>query len=319
MDFVDLTPCSSVAGCPSHAPCVTILFFSFCAASSSAEPPITQSPAPEPSLEPEIPDSTPVAAPLHLEQDSPKQTEEGRDQEQREDQPDDIDGVPVCIAAKSLRHLPENMLLYSKHIPARVLCDAQQSCATPGHIGLYNGRPMMMRTYCQLVQCCSAVMSVNSVRYQWRWRLDIHTHGLSLLAFDQVPDSSRGAYATYRCSGGLIGRLAITLPCILEKKEETQALQNAESDSAHEHRKGTEDQRPLEALSKFHSAVKMPSSGIICRRHKPARTIKRRRCICNAIDVDDSGRVYAVGSANGQMYGTAKPEPHRFQDVCGKA
>ncbi|PXF42540.1 hypothetical protein BWQ96_07702 [Gracilariopsis chorda] len=183
MDFVDLTPCSSVAGCPSHATCVTILFFSFCAASSSAEPPITQSPAPEPSLEPEIPDSTPVAAPLHLEQDSPKQTEDGRDQEQREDQPDDIDGVPVCIAAKSLQHLPENMLLYSKHIPARVLCDAQQSCATPGHMVLYNGRPMMMRTYCQLVQCRSAVMPVNSVRYQWRWRLDSHTHGLSFLAF----------------------------------------------------------------------------------------------------------------------------------------
>ncbi|KAI0561418.1 Quinoprotein alcohol dehydrogenase-like protein [Gracilaria domingensis] len=51
---------------------------------------------------------------------------------------------------------------------------------------------------------------------------------------------------------------------------------------------------------------------------KPFQFGSKGKDVCNAIDIDESGRVYVVGSTNGQMYGTTKPDPKSFHHFVAK-
>ncbi|PXF43210.1 hypothetical protein BWQ96_07039 [Gracilariopsis chorda] len=89
----------------------------------------------------------------------------------------------VCIAARSLAHLSQRDLVYARHRVARVLCDSSGSCATPGHIVLFHGVPMMMTSYCEAVSCVAKIMHVNSPRYTRAVRVPSLTDGLQFTAF----------------------------------------------------------------------------------------------------------------------------------------
>lgn len=85
----------------------------------------------------------------------------------------------MCIAAHALKHLPRDSLIYSVDVQAFVLCDPMMNCATPGHIIIYQGVAMMMKSYCQQLQilkgvekpCTKKVMHVNSIRMGKRRRI----------------------------------------------------------------------------------------------------------------------------------------------------
>lgn len=89
-----------------------------------------------------------------------------------------------CIDADALAHLSEEQLVYKEHRRAGVLCDATGSCATPGHVVVHHGVPMMMGSYCALegVTCSKKVMLVNSPRMAWKLRIDSNTKGLQFTA-----------------------------------------------------------------------------------------------------------------------------------------
>lgn len=91
----------------------------------------------------------------------------------------------VCIAATELAHLPPHKLLFPDHLHASVLCDKYGSCATPGHIVHYNGSPMMMRTYCGLLnnECERKITPVNSPRWSRKLRIHSKSPGLQYTAF----------------------------------------------------------------------------------------------------------------------------------------
>ncbi|KAI0567359.1 hypothetical protein FGB62_3g363 [Gracilaria domingensis] len=89
----------------------------------------------------------------------------------------------VCVDAQALSHLPVHELVYKTHRTAYVLCDAQQSCATPGHVVVFNGRAMMMKTYCEFMSCENRIMQVNSPRLKPSVRIPSKTDGLQFTAF----------------------------------------------------------------------------------------------------------------------------------------
>lgn len=90
----------------------------------------------------------------------------------------------TCIAITSLRHLQPHQLAYRNHISARVLCDQHGSCATPGHMVRFRGRPMMMKSYCQLVGNCErSITMVNSPRYTRALQIPSHSPHLTFTAF----------------------------------------------------------------------------------------------------------------------------------------
>lgn len=89
----------------------------------------------------------------------------------------------VCIDASALEHLDEKELVFKTHPTARVLCDASGSCATKGHMVTWNGKAMMMRTYCTIVGCEQRTMKVNSPRYTRGLRVTSKTDGLHFTAF----------------------------------------------------------------------------------------------------------------------------------------
>lgn len=73
----------------------------------------------------------------------------------------------VCIDASALEHLSTDELVYKEHRRSAVLCDKNGSCATPGHMVVYEGEFMMMSSYCtQIGGCAKRVMSVNSPRHR---------------------------------------------------------------------------------------------------------------------------------------------------------
>eukprot|EP00178_Gracilaria_changii_P010885 TRINITY_DN31512_c0_g1_i1.p1 TRINITY_DN31512_c0_g1~~TRINITY_DN31512_c0_g1_i1.p1 ORF type:complete len:305 (+),score=27.76 TRINITY_DN31512_c0_g1_i1:80-994(+) len=85
----------------------------------------------------------------------------------------------ACIAAHHLEELREqNVLLYAADKTAHVLCDANDSCATTGHMVLFNGRSMMMKSYCAIVGCELRVAKVNSLRWSFASRVASHTEQL---------------------------------------------------------------------------------------------------------------------------------------------
>lgn len=88
----------------------------------------------------------------------------------------------ICIDVAALGHLSSEELICSCHPLSRVLFDAHGSCATAGHIVRYDGKPMMMKTYCSLVGCESRVMRVNSPRYRIGMRVQSKTDGLEYTA-----------------------------------------------------------------------------------------------------------------------------------------
>lgn len=99
------------------------------------------------------------------------------------DNNDDDDDDEVCVDANLLSHLPVHELVYKSHRRASVLCDKTGSCATPGHIVVFNGRAMMMSSYCNKVgDCQRRVMNVNSPKMNRKVRLATKTDGLHFTA-----------------------------------------------------------------------------------------------------------------------------------------
>lgn len=89
----------------------------------------------------------------------------------------------ACIDVKALHHLPSEDLVFEKHALAHVLCDANDSCATPGHMVVFCGKAMMMRRYCDIAECSEQVMHVNSPRFKRGIRVPSSTDGLEFTAF----------------------------------------------------------------------------------------------------------------------------------------
>lgn len=96
----------------------------------------------------------------------------------------------VCIAVNALSHLDMKDLVFPKHFRATVLCDDKRNCATPGHIVVHDGVPMMMKTYCEGLRvksdgeemCSRKVMFVNSPRMKYGQRIKSNKDGLEFTA-----------------------------------------------------------------------------------------------------------------------------------------
>lgn len=89
----------------------------------------------------------------------------------------------VCIDMSHLGHLPLSNLVYRRPRRATVLCDEYGSCATKGHIVIWNGRSMMMRTYCsEFAKCETRIRMVNSPRMELGLRIQSHTKGMQFSA-----------------------------------------------------------------------------------------------------------------------------------------
>ena len=89
----------------------------------------------------------------------------------------------VCIDIDALSQFHPQELVFHKHQLAHVLCDSAGSCATPGHIVVYNDKSMMMRSYCDIVSCRSEVKRVNSPSWKKGMRIDSRSEGLQYTAF----------------------------------------------------------------------------------------------------------------------------------------
>lgn len=100
-----------------------------------------------------------------------------------EDGTNDTDAMNVCVDAELLKHLPKQRLVFDTHFRAAVLCDRFGSCATPGHMVVYKGKPMMMRSYCQQVSCQRRVKHVNSPSMARALRIRTPSPDLSITAF----------------------------------------------------------------------------------------------------------------------------------------
>lgn len=94
-----------------------------------------------------------------------------------------IEENAVCVGVAHLQHLSSEELVYDRHRLARVLCDESGSCATPGHVVVYRGQPLMMRRYCDLVGCDSRIGYVNTLRYKRGVTVASRTTALVFTAF----------------------------------------------------------------------------------------------------------------------------------------
>lgn len=100
------------------------------------------------------------------------------------------EAADVCIGVDALRHLDMDELVFPQHFRATVLCDAKRNCATPGHIVVHDGVPMMMKTYCEGLRvkkgdeemCTRKVMFVNSPRMKYGQRIKSNSDGLEFTA-----------------------------------------------------------------------------------------------------------------------------------------
>lgn len=178
--FESPTKCSTDEPCPPNTACIDIVEdFSMCASKVSQD---TEQVSDPPSFSgDEEADPSPVSV-----DNLPPDGDEGNgDANDHDDaQPSaSAEANEICIAAKSLGHLPQHMLLYERHVLGRVLCDAQGSCATPGHMVHFHGEAMMMKTYCGRVGCEGDVMHVNSPRYRRNLRIPSDTDGLTFSTF----------------------------------------------------------------------------------------------------------------------------------------
>ncbi|CDF33151.1 unnamed protein product [Chondrus crispus] len=89
----------------------------------------------------------------------------------------------VCIDARILSHLAAEELIFKKHAHATVLCDKNESCATPAHMVIFNDETMMMKSYCSIVSCKEMAMLVNSPRYRRGMTVETYTNGLQFTSF----------------------------------------------------------------------------------------------------------------------------------------
>ncbi|CDF34137.1 unnamed protein product [Chondrus crispus] len=98
--------------------------------------------------------------------------------------PADMQSIPepLCVDAEALTNADVQMV-YRKHFYAKVLCDSERSCATAAHMVVWRGVAMMMRSYCQRVQCEETALHVNSPRYKKKVRIQSRTEGLQFTAF----------------------------------------------------------------------------------------------------------------------------------------
>lgn len=88
-----------------------------------------------------------------------------------------------CISVDALASLPHHSLVYRQHYTALVLCDPNNSCATPGHVVIYKNVAMMMSTYCNIRKDCKVVKSfVNSPKFKPALRIESRTNDLSYTA-----------------------------------------------------------------------------------------------------------------------------------------
>lgn len=86
-----------------------------------------------------------------------------------------------CVAVK---HLSGWQVVYDRHRWANVLCDMDGSCATPGHVVVWEGIPMLMSTYCnENAQCSRKQMYVNNPKWEKAVRVDSSTSGLHFTAY----------------------------------------------------------------------------------------------------------------------------------------
>lgn len=85
-----------------------------------------------------------------------------------------------CVDVRALEGRP---LVYARHRRRVVLCDSGESCATPGHVVVWKGTAMMMKSYCALVRCQRSVIWVNSPTYARGLRVASRTGGLEYTAF----------------------------------------------------------------------------------------------------------------------------------------
>lgn len=102
---------------------------------------------------------------------------------QEEFEADDFFKGGACIDAEMLEHLEDKELVFAEHKRKKVLCDLKGSCATPGHVVIWNGKVVMMRTYCRDVQCVWKAMLVNSPKYRIGLSVPSRTEGLAFTAF----------------------------------------------------------------------------------------------------------------------------------------
>lgn len=90
----------------------------------------------------------------------------------------------VCMDSKLLKELDKEELVFKDDILADVLCDEFDSCATAGHMIVWNGSSMMMKRYCtkQGIKCRKEVIYVNSPKWRMGRRIESYTEGLELTA-----------------------------------------------------------------------------------------------------------------------------------------
>lgn len=145
--------------------------------------------SPTPSVRPTVPGGNPaIPNPSVLPQQTGEATTAG-DSPSEEPSPSGDDSgnqegsAAVCIDAKALDHLDRKDLVFDQHAIANVLCDASGSCATRGHIVMFQGKAMMMQRYCDIVECVTREMEVNSPRYRRRLVVKSKTAGLVYTAF----------------------------------------------------------------------------------------------------------------------------------------
>lgn len=90
-----------------------------------------------------------------------------------------------CIDATLMAHLPASAHVFCEHRTAGVLCDVSGSCATRGHMVVFQQTAMTMAAYCALVHggCAKRVRRVNSPRFALALRVPSKSTDLEFTAF----------------------------------------------------------------------------------------------------------------------------------------
>lgn len=190
---VEWRPCSSTAECESAELCASTPFSPFICVSREAEKAYdgieevsvgsgpSSSPAPGNTAVPvsTVPaESDPGDPSLDLDSSPESEPSVSLEPEQTVTQDNE-----VCIDAQALQHMDRKDLVFEDHVWSRVLCDEMGSCATSGHMVIFRGKRMMMKTYCGMVSCVHRVVQVNSPKQRRALRVDSNTEGLQFTAF----------------------------------------------------------------------------------------------------------------------------------------
>lgn len=89
----------------------------------------------------------------------------------------------VCIDSNALKHIRQSDLIFKESKWAHVLCDTDGNCATAGHIVVWQGTAMMMKSFCNFhARCRNRLMLVNSPRMQKGFRVVSRTRGFEFTA-----------------------------------------------------------------------------------------------------------------------------------------